>query len=110
MTNPPTTLAELDAALAKAKAAGITPIVQFNGGATGGLAFPLQNLMAAYGPAGPINDWIFDKPNATIDTPTNRQAAQHLVRAGEIQVGDAREDGEDDVEGLGHDRSPRLDD
>ncbi len=80
MTTPPATLADLDAALQKAKQAGITPIVQFNGGATGGLAFPLQNLMAAYGPAGPINDWIFDKPGARIDTPSNLQAAQHLQR------------------------------
>ena len=80
LTAPPTTLAALDDALAKAKAAGITPIAQFNGGATGGLAFPLQDLMAAYGPTGPINDWIFQKPGATIDTPSNLQAAQHLDR------------------------------
>jgi raffinose/stachyose/melibiose transport system substrate-binding protein len=45
-----------------------------------GLAFPLQNLMAAYGPVGPINDWIFQKPGATIDTPSNLEAAQHLER------------------------------
>ncbi|MFB9681848.1 ABC transporter substrate-binding protein [Streptosporangium vulgare] len=85
MSTPPTTLAELDEALAKAKDAGITPILQFNGGATGGLAFPLQNLMASYGPTGPINDWIFQKPGATIDTPSNLQATQHLekwVKAG----------------------------
>jgi raffinose/stachyose/melibiose transport system substrate-binding protein len=85
LTQPPATLADLDAALQKAKAAGITPIDQFNGGATGGLAFPLQNLMAAYGDPGPINDWIFQKPGATIDTPSNLQAAQHLqqwVKAG----------------------------
>ena len=44
----------------------------------GGLAFPLQNLMAAYGPTQPVNDWIFQKPGATIDTPTNLTAAQHL--------------------------------
>jgi raffinose/stachyose/melibiose transport system substrate-binding protein len=43
-----------------------------------GLAFPLQNLMAAVGPTAPINDWIFDKPGATIDTPSNLEAAQHL--------------------------------
>ncbi|WP_327589524.1 extracellular solute-binding protein [Nonomuraea sp. NBC_00507] len=88
MSTPPATLAELDAALAKAKDAGITPIVQFNGGATGGLAFPLQNLMASYGPPGPINDWIFQKPGATIDTPSNLQAVQHLdrwVKAGYFQ-------------------------
>ena len=41
--------------------------------------------MAAYGPTEPINDWIFQKPGATIDTPTNLTAAQHLeqwVKAG----------------------------
>lgn len=80
MSAPPTTLAELDQVLAKAKNAGITPITQFNGGATGGLAFPLQALMASYGPAAPINEWIFQKPGATIDTPSNLQAAQHLDR------------------------------
>ena len=85
MSSPPATLAELDAALAKAKQAGITPIAAWNGGATGGLAFPLQNLMAAYGPPGPINDWIFQKPNATIDTPPNLTATRHLeqwIKAG----------------------------
>ncbi|SEG95257.1 raffinose/stachyose/melibiose transport system substrate-binding protein [Nonomuraea solani] len=88
MSAPPATLPELDAALAKAKSAGVTPIVQFNGGATGGLAFPLQNLMASYGPAAPINDWIFQKPGATIDTPSNARAAQHLekwIKAGYFQ-------------------------
>jgi len=78
MTAAPTTLAELDADMAKAKQAGITPIQQFNGGATGGLLFPLQNLMAVYGPTAPINDWIFQKPGANINTPANVQAAQHL--------------------------------
>jgi raffinose/stachyose/melibiose transport system substrate-binding protein len=85
MTKPPATLAQLDALLAKAKAAGVTPIVQFNGGATGGLLFPLQQLMAAYGPPGPINSWIFNKPGANIDTSTNLAAAQHLqqwIKAG----------------------------
>ena len=51
MKSAPKTLAQLDALLAKAKAAGITPIEQFNGGATGGLLFPLQQLMADYGSA-----------------------------------------------------------
>ena len=78
MTEAPKTLADLDAALQKAKDAGITPIVQFNGGATGGLAFPLQGLMASYGDASAINSWIYQKSGATIDTPTNLQAAQHL--------------------------------
>jgi raffinose/stachyose/melibiose transport system substrate-binding protein len=78
MTAPPKTLAEFDTDLQKAKAAGLTPAAQFNGGATGGLAFPLQNLMASYGDASAINSWIYQKPGATIDTPTNIQAAEHL--------------------------------
>ena len=41
----------------------LLPIMQWNATASGGgLAFPLQNLMAAYGPTEPINDWIFQKP------------------------------------------------
>ncbi|WP_083950249.1 ABC transporter substrate-binding protein [Herbidospora yilanensis] len=80
MTTPPETLADLDAAMAKAKDAGLAPIAQFNGGATGGLAFPLQDLMASYGPSAPINEWIYQKPGATIDTPSNLQATQHLEK------------------------------
>ncbi len=78
MKSAPKTLAQLDALLAKAKAAGITPIEAFNGGATGGLVFPLQQLMADYGSAAKVNDWVFDKPGATIDTPANVKAATHL--------------------------------
>ena len=84
MTEPPQTLAELDALMQKAKDAGIVPIMQWNKG-TGGLAFPLQNLMGSYGPPEPINEWIFQKDGATIDTPSNQQAAEHLegwVKAG----------------------------
>ena len=79
MTEPPQTLAEFDDLLAKAKDAGLLPIMQWGSAKSGmGLAFPLQNLMAAYGPVEPINDWIFQKPGATIDTPENLTAAQHL--------------------------------
>ncbi|WP_336921056.1 ABC transporter substrate-binding protein [Aquipuribacter sp. SD81] len=78
MTEPPATLAELDEVMQAAVDAGITPLVQFNGGATGGLAFPLQNLMAAYGDPGAINSWIYQQPDATIDTPENLEAVEHL--------------------------------
>jgi raffinose/stachyose/melibiose transport system substrate-binding protein len=79
MTEPPKTLAEFDDLLAKAKAAGLQPIMEWGSAKSGmGLAFPLQNLMAAYGPVGLINDWIFQKKDATIDTPDNLKAAQHL--------------------------------
>ncbi|MEQ8600121.1 MAG: extracellular solute-binding protein [Devosia sp.] len=77
MTEPPQTLAELDALMAAAKEAGIQPIMQWNKG-TAGLAFPLQNLMGAYGAPEPINDWIFQKDGATINTADNLEAAQHL--------------------------------
>jgi raffinose/stachyose/melibiose transport system substrate-binding protein len=81
MTEPPKTVAEFDEFLAKAKEAGLLPIMQWGSAKSGmGLAFPLQNLMAAYGPVEPINDWIFQKPDATIDTPSNLEAAQHLER------------------------------
>ncbi|HMO11551.1 MAG TPA: extracellular solute-binding protein [Actinotalea sp.] len=80
MTEPPATLAEFDGYLQAAKDAGLTPMAQFNGGATGGLAFPLQALMASYGDPGEINDWIYQAPGATIDTPANLEAAAHLER------------------------------
>lgn len=80
MTEPPATLDEFDGYLKAAKDAGITPMAQFNGGATGGLLFPLQGLMASYGDPGAINDWIFQKPGANIDTPSNLKAAEHLQR------------------------------
>ncbi|MGA3057985.1 MAG: ABC transporter substrate-binding protein [Candidatus Limnocylindrales bacterium] len=86
MTTPPATVADFEALLAKAKTAGLQPIMAWNASASGGgLAFPLQNLMAAYGPTQPINDWIFQAKGATIDTPNNLTAAQHLeqwVKAG----------------------------
>src|SRR4029079_16313036 len=79
MTTPPATLADFDNLLAAAKAKGILPIMVWNASASGGgLAFPLQQLMAAYGPTQPINDWIFQNKGASIDTPSNLTAAQHL--------------------------------
>jgi raffinose/stachyose/melibiose transport system substrate-binding protein len=86
MTQPPATLADLDSLLAKAKAANLLPIMQWGSAKSGmGLAFPLQALMASVASTGPINDWIFEKKGATIDTPDNLTAAQHLqqwVKAG----------------------------
>jgi len=80
MDGPPATLDELDAFLQEAKDAGLTPAAQFNGGATGGLAFPLQGLMASYGDPAEINSWIYQQPDATIDTPAGLEAAEHLQR------------------------------
>ena len=73
MTEPPKTVADFEALLAKAKSAGLLPIMVWNSAKSGGgLAFPLQQLMAAYGPTQPINEWIFQKKGATIDTPDQR--------------------------------------
>ena len=79
MTAPPKTVEEFDALLAKAKAAGLQPIMEWNASTSGGgLAFPLQNLMAAYGDHSTINDWVFLKEGATIETPEFLQATQKL--------------------------------
>jgi len=79
MTEAPKTLAEFEDLLAKAKAAGIQPIIEWNATASGGgLAFPLQQLMMSLGPVQPVSDWVMEVPGATIDTPTNLIAAQHL--------------------------------
>lgn len=79
MTETPKTVAEFEELLAAAKEAGLLPIMQWGSATSGmGLAFPLQNLMAAFGPVEPINDWIFQKTGATIDTPENLVATQHL--------------------------------
>lgn len=77
MTEVPATVEEFEDWMAKAKEAGITPIVQWNT-PNAGLAFPLQNLMGAFGDPEPINDWIFQYEGATIDTPSNLEAAEHL--------------------------------
>lgn len=78
MTEPPATLAEFDSYLQAAVDAGLVPVAQFNGGATGGLAFPLQALMASYGDPAAINDWIYQQPDATIVSDTNVEATEHL--------------------------------
>lgn len=83
MKKPPTTLAELDATLARAKRRGVLPVEQFDSAGNGGLIFPLQYLMAdyniaAYGSVRKINSWVFDQPRANIDTRANLQATEHL--------------------------------
>ncbi len=79
MTEPPATVEEFDALLAEAAAQGLQPIQVWNAAASGGgLAFPLQQLMAAYGDPAAINAWIFQEPGASIDNADNVAAAEHL--------------------------------
>ena len=87
MTKPPETVAEFEDLMAKAKAANIPPIIIWNKPVVG-LTFPLQNLMGSFGDPGAVNDWIFQRKDATIDTPANLTASQHLeqwIKAGYFQ-------------------------
>ena len=95
MAEPPKTVAEFEDLLAKAKTAGLLPIMAWNATASGGgLAFPLQNLMAAYGPTQPINDWIFQKSGAThrhADEPDGRTAPRAMGRSRLLPEGRQRD-------------------
>jgi raffinose/stachyose/melibiose transport system substrate-binding protein len=77
MTTPPATLADFEQLLAKAKAAGLLPIMI--NGKDGGQIFPLQNLeMDFAGGTQQVENWIYDTPGATINTPATVQAATTL--------------------------------
>jgi len=87
MTKAPETVAELEDLMAKAKAAGIPPIIIWNKPVVG-LTFPLQNLMGSFGDPGAVNDWIFQRKDASIDTPASLTASQHLeqwIKSGYFQ-------------------------
>lgn len=83
MTEPPATVAEFADALAKAKAAGITPII--TGNSTGQGVFLTQMLINDHLGAQAVNEWVFDAADATIDTPDSVKAVQTVadwVKAG----------------------------
>ena len=67
LTEMPATLGELETALASAKAAGITPIIA--GNQTGNGVTTVQFLLNDRLGAEAMNDWVFNAPGATIDTP-----------------------------------------
>lgn len=77
MDTPPTSIAELEGYLAKAKADGLTPMVIAN--KTAGGVFPFQLLLnSALGPD-KVAGWVFNAPDATIDTPEGVAAAQTVA-------------------------------
>lgn len=86
MKRPPQTLAEFEGLLAKAKSAGLLPIMQWGSAKSGmGLIFPLQALMGSLGPIAPVNNWIFQTKGASLLTPNNLRAVEHLqawIKAG----------------------------
>lgn len=77
MTKPPATLAGFERLLAKAKAAGLLPMLI--NGKDGGTVYPLQNLQMDYaGSARQVQAWNYDTPGATIDTAPTVRAATTL--------------------------------
>ncbi len=77
MTAAPKSADELTALMGKAKAAGLTGMVVAN--KAGGGVFPYQLLLnSAMGPD-KVAAWVFNAPNATIDTPESVKAAQQVV-------------------------------
>jgi raffinose/stachyose/melibiose transport system substrate-binding protein len=84
MTRPPATIAEFEQLLAKAKDAGLRPIMI--NGKDGGSVYPLQNLvMSSAGDAQAVQDWNYAMPGARIDNAATVKAAttlQHWGQAG----------------------------
>jgi len=81
MTRPPATVAEFEQLLAKAKDAGMQPIMI--NGKDGGSVYPLQNLVMSYADdAQAVQDWTYAKPGARIDDPATVKAATTLQRWG----------------------------
>jgi raffinose/stachyose/melibiose transport system substrate-binding protein len=67
ITSTPTSLAEFEAALVKAKAGGIIPIMA--GDKDGVVNFAVQALINIYGERQKLSDWIYNVPGAKYDTP-----------------------------------------
>ncbi len=80
MKSPPATIDEFDSLLAKAKAAGLLPIMQFND--IGGLNFPYQALANQFTDPTGLANWIYNKPGSTINTPGTVKAASYIARWG----------------------------
>ncbi len=78
MTTPPATVADFEALLAKAKAAGKVPLL--SSGQDGNLFLIFQALMLSAGAKDQLSDWVFNKPGATIDIPEALSAATTLVK------------------------------
>ena len=79
MTEPPTTLGELDGLLAAAKAAGIQPIIGQNAPIAGTL-LPYQMLMNQYRDREELSAWIYLQPGAAFNTPEALAATEHFNR------------------------------
>ena len=77
MEQPPTTLEEFEDLLAKAGQTEHTALM--SSGQDGALFWPFQALMLAKGAKPTLDDWVFNVPGASIDTPEAHAAAETLV-------------------------------
>ncbi|MBN9632095.1 MAG: sugar ABC transporter substrate-binding protein [Actinobacteria bacterium] len=77
ITSIPKTLDELGADFAKAKSAGVAPLVE--GDKDGVVNFTVQAAMNQYVDKQQFLDWMFNKPGATYDQPGNVKGAE-LIR------------------------------
>lgn len=79
MTAPPATLADFEHLLARARQAGLLPILI--NGQDGGTVYPLQDLQMDYaGSPQAVQAWNYDTPGANIDTRATVQAAATLAQ------------------------------
>lgn len=78
MAQPPATIADFEALLAKAKTAGLVPIQQ----GSDSFAFPYQALLDRYSPIADVKAWLYRAPGATIATPGATKAAQTIEQWG----------------------------
>jgi raffinose/stachyose/melibiose transport system substrate-binding protein len=78
VTTPITTLAALEAAFAKAKAAGELALVA--GNLDGGLNHPFNELLSVYLSPEQREAWAFGQKGASIEVPEAKEAASTLVR------------------------------
>ncbi|MDF2993678.1 MAG: extracellular solute-binding protein [Microbacterium sp.] len=70
---PPATLKEFESMLAEASAAGTTAII-------GNVSYLFQGVAQSLGAAGAISSWVFNQPEASIDTPETIEAAATIQR------------------------------
>ncbi|WP_213572024.1 extracellular solute-binding protein [Rhodococcus sp. USK13] len=73
MTSPPTTVEQFEQALASAKTAGLIPVMAGNKSAQ--VTFLVQMMLNTALGQDTVNDWVFNAPGATLDTPGGVDAA-----------------------------------
>ena len=88
MTEPPATVEDLTALFAKAKSAGLLPLMASN--QQGSTVMPYQLMLNSSLGVKAVSDWVFTVPDATIDTPEGVEPATVLdgwVKAGYLPEG-----------------------